>query len=168
MKDLLINVFQLCSVLNPKLGHSFTHSLTGSIHVVLVHWLSMSLSSLRGFRHNMMPKPVPLLLPVAGFRVFNYTLYNWVTTSKISYLNIKLQDINITKQPLGTQHFISQAKEHKLFLLREKTSVNAYELRSSLRMVLIPSHSFPHLAQRMNCDKFWKFSSPSCQQPPKL
>lgn len=121
MKDLLINVFQLCSVLNPKLGHSFTHSLTGSIHVVLVHWLSMSLSSLRGFRHNMMPKLVPLLLPVAGFRVFNYTLYNWVTTSKISYLNIKLQDINITKQPLGTQHFISQAKEHKLFLLREKS-----------------------------------------------
>lgn len=34
-----------------------------------------------------------------------------MSISKISYLNIKLQDINITKQPLGAQLLIEEAKE---------------------------------------------------------
>ena len=114
------NVFHVCCLLNPKSKHrSFIHSLIG-ICVALVHWLRVSLKSLRGSNLNLMSRSVPLLLPIAGLEVFNSTPCNWATTPKISYLNIKLQDINITKLPPGTSFLIAEAKEQGLFLLREE------------------------------------------------
>lgn len=97
-------------------------------------WLS--LKSVRGFCPNLMLTLVSLLLPIAGFGVFNYMLCNWVTTSKISYLNIKLEDINITKQSLGSQFLTIEVKEKQLFLLQGgKKSINAYELRVPLSTI---------------------------------